>query len=119
MRSVRTAAAALAPTRFARPRIACVYVWNRVACALRWVAGMSQKCVEVLIGRLATDETLRARFLADPVGTLRSLRENGFDLNLSEIEALIEMPTESWTVMAAWIHPRLQKIALKGDRSEP
>lgn len=78
--------------------------------------GMSQRSVEVVIGRLATDETLRARFLANPGGTLQSLREDGLDLNLSEIEALLGMPSESWTVLASWIHPRLQKIALKGDR---
>jgi hypothetical protein len=80
---------------------------------------MSQKSVEIVIGRLATDEALRARFFANPAGTLRSQRECGLDLNLVEIEALLEMPTESWAVMAGWVHPRLQKIALKGDCHEP
>jgi len=77
---------------------------------------MSQKCVEIVIGRLATDETLRTRFLADPARTLDSLREAGFDLNPGEIEALLEMPIEAWPAMAGWVHPRLQKIAMKGDR---
>ncbi len=86
-----------------------------MACALRCAAGMSQKSVEIVIGRLATDETLRARFLADGTGTLRSLRECGYDLNLAEIEALLEMSSDAWAVMASWVHPRLQKIALKGD----
>jgi len=76
---------------------------------------MSQKSVEIVIGRIATDETLRARFLADPARTLGSLRETGLDLNPLEIEALLEMPSESWPAIAAWIHPRLQKIALSGD----
>ena len=80
---------------------------------------MSQKCIEVLIGRLATDEALRELFLADPAGLLHSLHENGFDLNPAEIEAVLAMPIESWAAMAAWIHPRLQKIALKGTRHEP
>lgn len=80
---------------------------------------MSQKCIEILIGRLATDEGLRAHFLADPAGTLHSLHEGGFDLNPLEIEALLAMPIESWAAMAAWIHPRLQKVALKGERHEP
>jgi hypothetical protein len=80
---------------------------------------MSQKSVEIVIGRLATDETLRVRFLADPDGTLRFLCEGGHDLNLAEIEALLEMPTKAWIVMATWVHPRLQKIALKGDRPDP
>lgn len=80
---------------------------------------MSQKSIEILIGRLATDEGLRARFLADPEGTLHSLHENGFDLNPAEMEALLAMPIQLWAAMAAWIHPRLQKIALKGGRHEP
>ena len=77
---------------------------------------MSQKCIEILIGRLATDEVLRARFLEHPTGTLHGLHENGFDLNPAEMEALLAMPIESWAAIAAWIHPRLQKIALRGDR---
>jgi hypothetical protein len=80
---------------------------------------MSQKNVEIVIGRLATDETLRARFLADPGGTLRSLREGGLDLNPVEVEALLEMPTGAWRAMAARIHPRLQKIAWNEDGPEP
>lgn len=80
---------------------------------------MSQKCIEVVIGRLATDEGLRARFLGDPGGTLRALRERGLDLNPAEIEALLAMPIESWDAMAGWIHPRLQKVALKGDGRGP
>jgi hypothetical protein len=80
---------------------------------------MSQKCVEVVIGRLATDETLRTLFLADPARTLDSLREAGVDLNPGEIAALLEMPLEAWPAMADWVHPRLQKIAMAGDRHEP
>jgi hypothetical protein len=79
---------------------------------------MSQKSVEIVIGRLATDEALRARFLADPAGTLRSLWESGLELNPGEVEALLETPPESWAAMATRIHPRLQKIALRADRSE-
>ena len=79
---------------------------------------MSQKNVEILIGRLATDEPLRARFLADPATTLRSLREAGLDLNPVEVEALLEMPPEAWLALAARIHPRLQKIAWSEDGRE-
>ena len=79
---------------------------------------MSQKSIEIVIGRLITDESLRARFFADPAGTLRSLRECGLDFNPVEIEALLEMPAGSWAAMATGVHPRLQKIALKGDCHE-
>jgi hypothetical protein len=77
---------------------------------------MSQRSVEIVIGRLASDESLRNRFLSDPSGTLRSLSEAGLDLNPVELEALIQMPSESWAQMAGWVHPRLQKIELNGDR---
>jgi hypothetical protein len=90
-----------------------------VARVLRPGTGVSQKNVEVIIGRLATDETLRNRFIADPAGTLRVLIGGGLDLSLSEIEALLETPAESWAVIACRIHPRLQKITLKGVRHEP
>lgn len=73
---------------------------------------MSQKGVEIMIGRLITDETLRSRFIADPAATVRSLRWAGLDLNPLEIEALLEMPDEVWPALAARIHPRLQKISL-------
>ncbi len=76
---------------------------------------MSQKCVEVVIGRLATDERLRARFFANPEGALQELVEDGLDLNTGEIEALLDTPPALWTTLAHWVHPRLQKIALKGD----
>ena len=79
---------------------------------------MSHKSVEIVIGRLLTDETLRTHFIADPATTLHSLREAGLDLNPGEIEALLEMPIETWPALADWVHPRLQKIAMKGDRSE-
>jgi hypothetical protein len=80
---------------------------------------MSHKSVEMLIGRLATDEALRARFLAQPAETLLSLEEGGLELSLAEIEALLAMPADSWTAMASAVHTRLQKIALSGDRLEP
>lgn len=80
---------------------------------------MSQKSVEVVIGRLASDEALRNSFLGDPTGTLRSLCDAGLELTPGEIEALLEVPPEAWPAMAAQVHPRLQKIALKRDCPEP
>jgi hypothetical protein len=84
-----------------------------MASRLLMESGMSQKCVEVVIGRLATDEALRARFSVDPSATLEQLRESGVDLTPYEIEALRDTPAGLWELVASWIHPRLQKIALK------
>jgi hypothetical protein len=120
MRRVRTRGAA-ANGAALRAGASCVYFVMRrewpAPCDVRQT--MSQKSVESVIGRLATDENLRARFIADPAGTLRSLRECGLDLNPAETEALLEMPAESWAVIASGVHPRLQKIALKRDCHEP
>src|SRR5262249_55237970 len=74
--------------------------------------GMSQKSVEIVIGRLATDEALRGQFVRDPKATLRQMSDSGLDLNLGETEALLEMPVAFLRVLANWVHPRLQKIAL-------
>ena len=76
---------------------------------------MSQKSVEVVIGRLVTDESLRVEFFVDPPGALRALESKGLELNPAEFAALVEMPPAAWITMAALIHPRLQKVALKGD----
>ena len=80
---------------------------------------MSQKSVEIVIGKLATDESLRARFLTDPMAVLDGLGERGLDLNPAEREALLAIPKGGWIVMSRWIHPRLQKIALNTKRAEP
>ena len=76
---------------------------------------MSQKSVEIVIGRLITDEGLRTDFYVDPVRVLRAMEGKGIELNPAEFAALVEMPVAAWVTMAAWIHPRLQKVALKGD----
>lgn len=76
---------------------------------------MGQKSVEIVIGRLITDESLRTNFYVDPVRILRAMESQGLEFNPAEFAALVEMPVTAWVAMAAWIHPRLQKVALKGD----
>jgi hypothetical protein len=73
---------------------------------------MSQKTVQLLIGRIVTDEELRLRFVRQPLGTLTALREQGFELTTSEIEALVETDRQLWNSAAARIHPRLQRCRL-------
>lgn len=79
---------------------------------------MSQKSVEIVIGRLATDEALRARFSEDPRSTLMHLQGAGLDLTAAEIEALRRTPLALWAYVAMCVHPRLQKIALRRDDRE-
>lgn len=80
---------------------------------------VSQKSVEIVIGRLATDEALRGRFTRQPQATLQELVGTGLELSPGEAEALLAMPADVLRVLATWVHPRLQKAALKEDHLEP
>ena len=73
---------------------------------------MSQKTVQLLIGQIVTDEELRLRFVRQPLETLTALREQGFELTASEIEALVETDRQLWNSAAARIHPSLQRCSL-------
>lgn len=80
---------------------------------------MSQKCVEMIFGKLATDEDLRRRFQADPIGTLGVLAERGFELTRAECEALAATRTDLFTRLSEAIDPRLQKVSLRSDPPAP
>ena len=74
---------------------------------------MSQKTVQLLMGRLLTDEELRLRFAERPLETLTELRDQGFDLTFDEIDAFARSDPQMWPAMARRIHPRLQRCSLK------
>ncbi len=74
---------------------------------------MSQKTVHLVIARLLTDEETRDRFLGDPLGTLTTFREQGFDLTSDEVDALIQSDRTVWADAAARIHPRLQRCSIR------
>jgi len=74
---------------------------------------MSQKTVQLVIGRLLTDEDLRDRFVEQPLETLTALRNQGFELTGDEIEALVQTDAGVWPSMARRIHPRLQRCSLR------
>ena len=74
---------------------------------------MSQKTVQLVIGRLLTDEDLRDRFVEQPLETLTALRNQGFELTGDEIEALVKTDADVWPSMARRIHPRLQRCSLR------
>jgi hypothetical protein len=50
---------------------------------------LGDRTIEVLIGRLITDEQFRSEFLSDPGKTLLALSDRGLDLSGTEISALL------------------------------
>jgi hypothetical protein len=77
---------------------------------------MSQKTVQLMIGRLLTDEDLRLQFVERPQETLAELRDQGFDLTNDEIDALARSDPEMWPSVARRIHPRLQRCSLRSPK---
>lgn len=74
---------------------------------------MSQRTIEIVIGRLATDEEVRERFLDDPQGAIASMRQEGLELTAIEADALSALPRKPLEALADAIDPRLQKASLK------
>src|SRR5580692_6282394 len=75
---------------------------------------MAHKTVQFIIGQILTDEELRARFLDQPMETLTSLRDKGFDLTTSEIDALLLTDSRLWRAGPDWVDSRLQRCHLCG-----
>ena len=79
---------------------------------------MAQRIVEMLIGRLVTDEQFRRDFLDEPEATLQALLDCGVELSRTEIAALLNTDPALWARTAQAIDPRLQKASLKNTHEE-
>jgi hypothetical protein len=77
---------------------------------------MSQKCVESVIGRLATDEAFRSRFQADRAAALDALAAEGLDLTEVERRALLDLDCRACERFADELDPRIQKASFRRDR---
>jgi hypothetical protein len=75
--------------------------------------GVTQRSIEVVIGRLVTDEEFRQTFASDPQRALGELLERGTRLTPTEIAALVATDSTMWGRIAEQIDPRLQKASLK------
>ena len=73
---------------------------------------MSQRSIEIVVGRLMTDEAFRDAFLRDPPRTLEELIEAGLALTDLEVRALIGTQAALWARVADELDPRLQKASL-------
>jgi hypothetical protein len=83
--------------------------------AARKAVTLAQRIIEILIGRLITDEEFREDFLRDPERTLLALSERGLELSRTEVAALVNTDPTLWARTADAIDPRLQKASLKNE----
>lgn len=74
---------------------------------------MSQRNVELLIGRLLTDDELRGQFVRDPRRVIDAFRRQGWELSEGETEALASTDTKTWAELAARIPSRLRRCNLR------
>jgi hypothetical protein len=83
--------------------------------ALAILRGVSHRTVESLLGRLATDASLRRRFAADPYGLLVRLQADGHELTGLEVEALATTDASALQTLADAIDRRLRKADIEVD----
>jgi aryl-alcohol dehydrogenase-like predicted oxidoreductase len=74
---------------------------------------MTQQSVEILIGKLVTDEELREAFQQNPHAVLGWLRQQGLQLSSLEMEALRSIKPSEIGGLADLIDRRLQKASLR------
>jgi hypothetical protein len=74
---------------------------------------MSQRNVETVIGRLATDEDFRRRFETERQKLVEELVAAGLQLTPVEQRALLDLNFGACKRFANCLDPRLQKISLR------
>ena len=72
-----------------------------------------QRSIEILIGKLATDEEFRRAFLRNPRGTLDEASDWGLALTEFEVRALLATDQSLWDRIADALDARLQTASLK------
>jgi hypothetical protein len=78
---------------------------------------MSHRAVEIVLGRLVTDETLRKRFAAGAAHALEELQAQGLELSVVERSALEALDPTALSEFARALDARLQKAALSTEAS--
>jgi hypothetical protein len=76
---------------------------------------MAQRTVQLIIGRILTDEEFRSNFLQRPIATLAALRDQGLELTNIEVDALARTDRRLWRYGAEWIDARIQRCRLSGE----
>lgn len=80
---------------------------------------MTQKSVEIVIGKLASDEELRAAFRKDRMAALRALQQQGVELSALEVGALSRLEADELDRLAASLDPRLKRVSLQAALGAP
>jgi hypothetical protein len=78
---------------------------------------VAQRNIEILIGRLVTDEAFRSAFRRHPAATVTGFVECGYDLTTVEIAAVRATPPDVWERAAEHVDPRLQKASFSEEGS--
>jgi hypothetical protein len=73
---------------------------------------MTQRGVEIALGRLATDESIRSRFHEAPARVLNELIAMGVELDGEELRALESLEPCAIQAFARALDARLQKAVL-------
>jgi hypothetical protein len=73
---------------------------------------VAQRSIEILIGRLLTDESFRGAFLRENMSTLQQFSDAGYHLTELEIDAITRTSPGLWHRVAQQIDARLQKARL-------
>lgn len=78
---------------------------------------MSQRSVEQVIGRLATDESFRQRFAGSRETALAQAIAGGLELTPVEQRALLALDVCACEQFAGHLDPRIQKISFRRTES--
>lgn len=79
---------------------------------------MSHRNVEIVIGKLLTDEALRWEFRRRPASVLLRLADEGIGLTNSEVDAVLGLDLAALERFVGTLDPRLQKASLR-DLEDP
>ena len=71
------------------------------------------RSIEILIGRLVTDEEFRLAFQRDPRAALTNASAWGLELTRGEMSALLDTDHQLWDRVAQELDARLQKASLR------
>jgi outer membrane protein TolC len=77
---------------------------------------MTQRSVEMVIGKLVSDEDLRDLFRRDRQAAIRAVVAQGLELNAVEIGGLLALDADAFEQLARSIDARLQKASLRPPR---